>query len=420
MRGLAKHVLETLAVRMDIPADLLLGDHAGRGHAPAGIAGVGHVVGTNAIGEVGNCAIAGHRSSYFRYLNKLNPGYNFSNGQGAIINIFPEGDYPPNCAGTSTYTALKGTIDDGSGPLNYAGNNDCYFLINPQVSPQDSVSNIILKFNQFDLENAQDIVTIYDGPTTASPLIGTYTGNTLPAQISSANNKVLIHFTSNSLQHQNGWFLTYEAKAPVFCHPMDVVTAASGIVDDGSGPKNYQDKVICQWLINPTNAQSVTLSFDQFNLEAGDVVEVYAFDTQINNGILLGQFSGAGTHPDVTSNTGAMFIIFQTNAANTSQGWKSHYSSQAMGLSGNELIQHLSIAPNPANQYVNVSFRADCPEAVAAGLYSPAGKEVKSWSLEARNGIFSQRIALDDLAKGVYFLRLRSCKGDSMHKLVVY
>ncbi len=35
--------------------------------------GVGHVAGTNTVGEAGNCAIAGHRSTYFRYLHKLSP-----------------------------------------------------------------------------------------------------------------------------------------------------------------------------------------------------------------------------------------------------------------------------------------------------------------------------------------------------------
>lgn len=36
--------------------------------------GVGHVVNSDNIGMSGNCVIAGHRSTFFRYLNKLAPG----------------------------------------------------------------------------------------------------------------------------------------------------------------------------------------------------------------------------------------------------------------------------------------------------------------------------------------------------------
>jgi hypothetical protein len=34
--------------------------------------------------------------------------------------------------------------------------------------------------------------------------------------------------------------------------------------------------------------------------------------------------------------------------------------------------------------------------------------------------MFRHQFELGELAKGIYFLRLRSCKGDSMHKLVIY
>lgn len=36
--------------------------------------GVGHVEGSDGIGQKGNCAVAGHRSTAFRYLNLLAPG----------------------------------------------------------------------------------------------------------------------------------------------------------------------------------------------------------------------------------------------------------------------------------------------------------------------------------------------------------
>ncbi len=47
--------------------------------------GVGHVVGTAGLGQEGNCAIAGHRPSPFRYLDKLREGDKITLGEGETL-----------------------------------------------------------------------------------------------------------------------------------------------------------------------------------------------------------------------------------------------------------------------------------------------------------------------------------------------
>ena len=47
--------------------------------------GVGHVVGTAGLGQKGNCAIAGHRPSPFRYLDKLSAGDTITLGAGEDV-----------------------------------------------------------------------------------------------------------------------------------------------------------------------------------------------------------------------------------------------------------------------------------------------------------------------------------------------
>jgi len=366
-----------------------------------------------------NWGWSGSYNGYF-YLNNLNPGYNFTSGQGAIINIFPAGNYPPNCSGTTALTAMAGTFEDGSGPLNYPGNNDCFYLITPQVAPTDSVSNITLKFSYFDTEDSQDLLSIYDGPNANSPLIGTYSGNTIPANITSTNNQVYLHFTSNNSQHGNGWFISYEAKQPLFCHPLDEITTPTGILEDGSGTKNYRNKSICQWLIHPSQGQQISLTFDQFSLDnTGDFVEVFAFDTILGDGVLIGHFTGQSLPPVCISNTGAMFVCFSSNSSTTGAGWKAHYVSQTVGIEDNKLVRDLTIFPNPASQNVEVRFSTDCSDAIGLSLITPAGLEIKSIQLESQAGKVSHQIDIEDLAKGIYFIRIRSCRGDSMQKLIV-
>jgi hypothetical protein len=277
-----------------------------------------------------------------------------------------------------------------------------------------------LKFNRFDTESNQDFLSIYDGPDASSPLIGTYSGNTLPANITSTSNQVFLHFTSNNTQHGNGWLISYEAKSPIYCHPLDEFNAPSGIISDGSGPKNYRNKSICQWLIHPDHAQLVTLTFDEFNLEnGGDFVEVYRFDTLLGDGTLIGHYTGTSLPPVCTSNSGALFVFFSTNSSNTAQGWKAHYTSQSVGIAENNLLEGLNIYPNPANHYVDVQFTTDCQEAIGISLITPAGVEVKNLQVESQSGRVNHHMDIEGLAAGVYFMRLRTCLGDSMQKLIV-
>ncbi|MDR2834683.1 MAG: hypothetical protein LBV69_00580 [Bacteroidales bacterium] len=54
------------------------------------------------------------------------------------------------------------------------------------------------------------------------------------------------------------------------------LTAQSGTFTDGSGSNNYANNTNCSWLIQPSNASSITLSFSAFNTETGyDGVIVY-------------------------------------------------------------------------------------------------------------------------------------------------
>ena len=81
--------------------------------------------------------------------------------------------YPYFCTGEHQVLANDfGSIEDGSGPVaNYQANATCSWLI----APDDSINKITLDFIRFDL-GAGDVVTVYDGPTTSSTILGTYTG----------------------------------------------------------------------------------------------------------------------------------------------------------------------------------------------------------------------------------------------------
>jgi len=355
-----------------------------------------------------NWGWSGNYNGYF-YVTNLNPGtWNFTENQKAITNIYPEGDYPPNCSGMSNYLSLSGTIDDGSGPEDYTGNNDCFYLIAPQADPSDSISNITLTFNCFNTEPVNDILTIYDGATTNSPVIGTYSGEDMPPAVTSGGNKVLLHFLTNTTEQRSGWFLNYKSNRPQYCQPFEEITSPEGTLEDGSGTKNYNNGCFCRWLIHPPNVQIINLWIDQFDLEnENDYVEVYEYDVQSGNINFLGHFTGHNLPPDLSTTLGAMLIDFKTNESVTDLGWKVHFTSMPIGISKNDVARNFSIFPNPASTLIRVNLEnysnlvaGSAGEKTVVTIRNIPGEEMLSKQIQNDETV----IDVSGLQNGLYFV----------------
>lgn len=90
--------------------------------------------------------------------------------------------------GTVIDTNCSGTLYDSGGPTaNYTDNTDGVFVIQPTGANQ-----IVLTFVSFNFEDNFDYLTVYDGPSTASPIIGYFTGSFLPSPVVSSGGVVTI------------------------------------------------------------------------------------------------------------------------------------------------------------------------------------------------------------------------------------
>lgn len=101
-----------------------------------------------------------------------------------------------------TENTCSGNFYDSGGPSGNYGNNENYTLTFCSPTPG---SCIRLLFTTFDIEPNADFLSIYDGSSTASPLIGTYTGNSIPGIIVSGSGCLTIRFTSNNTANAVGW-----------------------------------------------------------------------------------------------------------------------------------------------------------------------------------------------------------------------
>ena len=355
-----------------------------------------------------NWGWSGSFNGYY-FLTSLNPGgSNFTNGQGAIINIVPAGNYPSYCTGQHILTAPEGSFEDGSGPVApYEANTSCSWLIAPQMQAEDSVTSISISFSRFETEDQFDKISIYQGSSTQDPLLGTFSGLTLPSRLSIEGNQALVVFTSNDSIQGNGFLASYTSTVPDYCQKsIHTLTDSAGIISDGSGNKFYNNRSICNWIIQPEGAAAVVLAFSEFDTEPQvDFVDVYEYNPITTNGILLGRFSGNNLPPQLISNTGAFFLTFFTNASVRSQGWKASYHTSAVGIEDAEKLA-FSLYPNPARESLHLSFPKTARDAKTIRIMDMQGRVLMLESSEANT---TQAILnVPSLSEGVYIIEIQS------------
>jgi hypothetical protein len=355
----------------------------------------------------------------FFYLDNLNPGgSSFTYGQGAIINIYPgDANYPYYCNAPGNYSSLKGTIEDGSGPSDYANNSSCQWLIEPNDPNADSISEIILRFEKFDTENANDIVNIYDGDNTSAPLLGSFSGNNLPPSVSSTGDKMLVTFTTNGSNTSDGWFANYEAVVPDYCSG-EILTAPSGTFSDGSNAKNYNNESMCTWAIQVPDAATITIGFNEFDTEAiYDFIQIY--DASKTPSVLVATYSGNNLPAEKTINSNSMFIMFFTNNSVTGEGWEAYYYSTTAGLNDyNALDNSIQLYPNPASDMINIELKNPERQEIKIELLSSTGKIVHKINEIMSSGNVKKSIDLTNIPDGIYFLRILSDQETINRKII--
>ena len=354
-----------------------------------------------------NWGWSGSNDGYF-YTSNLNPGgNNFNLAQELIINCFPDTvnyQYPMYCMGTDTLTSTFGTIDDGSGPVyNYIDNQVCSWLI----SPVDSVNSITLDFIRFDTE-LFDTLFVFDGDSDNSQLLGSFSGNSIPSDITSTGDKLFIKFKSDNENTADGWLIGYSSEIPQFCSN-NVITETNGEISDGSGPANYQNLTTCLWMIQPTIGDEINLEFSSFNTE-----EDHDFVTIYDGSDKVGEFSGNELPPSITAINGMMTIVFSTNSSNTEDGWEATYTTTITDVDESN-IKDIKVFPNPANNTLTIAL-SHTTEFRNVKLYSVLGKEIISKQITNSKSVV---IDTSELPDGIYIVDISTNEVSICKKILI-
>jgi len=316
--------------------------------------------------------------------------------------------------GTDTYTNCNGTLYDNGGPsVNYSNNTDGVVVIQPS-----GASQITLNFSSFDFENNLDFLTVYDGPSTLSPIIGTYTGSTIPTSISSTGGSITIRQQSNMSTTGTGFELTWVCASTNNNMPTSgttTFTSCSGTLFDDGGPiANYSNNTDGVVVIQPSGASMVSLNFVLFNFvqsSSGDTLFIYDGPT-ISSPLITSLFGNAT--PGVINSTGGSITLRQkSNNMNSDPGFELNWSC-TVGV--DEIYTANSdfiIYPNPTSDFINVkSMNATSINEIF--LFNAVGQLIFQNSTINANQL---PINVAELPKGLYFMTIKYNEGTITKKI---
>lgn len=136
----------------------------------------------------------------------------------------------PTSGAAETQTSCTGTIyDNGGAHAAYTDNVNSTVTISPV-----GAATVRLTFSVFRIEQNYDYLYVYDGAGTGGTLLGTYTGYTLPASVTSTLPSITVKFVSDPGVVDTGfainWTCTSATVAPTANFKSDATTTCSGKV----------------------------------------------------------------------------------------------------------------------------------------------------------------------------------------------
>lgn len=252
-------------------------------------------------------------------------GSTVASGWAATISCVTTPPPAPIIMTNGSTTACSGTFLDSGGTGNYANNQNLTYTICPDVAG----NYVSVNFSAFNLENGWDFLYVYNGSTIGAPLIGTYTGTTLPGTITASlpGGCLTFVFTSDGSSVASGWVATVNCvttppPAPIIM-TNGSTTACSGTFLDNGGTGNYTNSQNLTYTICPSTPGSyVFADFTAFNTESGwDFLTIY--NGSSTAAPVIGTYTGTNSPGNIGSTIagGCLTFVFTSDGSGVAAGW---------------------------------------------------------------------------------------------------
>ena len=287
-------------------------------------------------------------------------------------------------------TLCAGTLfDTGGSEGGYQLNEDLTLTIFP-ATPGSFVQ---LDFNSFAVEEDFDFLNIYNGNSTASPLIVSATGGIAPATIisSAADGSLTLNFSSDFIINDAGFEIAISCFTPA-----EAPSCATGFFPADAATEVSLNAVL-SWTNGPgapASGFNVFFGTDPDNLVlVGDGIEVAAFTPDLDANttyywqvVPFNTVGSAEGCPVLSFTTGGSQDVNMFNGTVTTCNANFFDSAgpDANYANGSDLT--LTFFPDQPNASIQVNFNAFTTEASFDALYVYDGPDVNSPQIASANG----------------------------------
>lgn len=164
-------------------------------------------------------------------------------------------------------------------------------------------------------------------------------------------------------------------------------TAGSGnLYDSGGAAGDYSNDERSLYLIQPTGAGSVTITFNSFDVEL-DWDYLFIYDGATPNDSLIGKYTGTTSPGTITSSGGSLLLEFRSDCATTAPGWEISYTSS---LPDNTIpTTSVNSFSNWQTMDFNVNFTDNDNVAVTDSFYQVADYNSLEWTSNNSFGFYN-------------------------------
>ncbi|HRC34840.1 MAG TPA: T9SS type A sorting domain-containing protein, partial [Bacteroidia bacterium] len=122
---------------------------------------------------------------------------------------------------------------------------------------------------------------------------------------------------------------------------------------------------------------------------------------------------------DIGTNNGTITVMGVNQCGNSGTRTYAMTLNCREGFDESELVQSVLLAPNPANDWVKLSFNSETAENYSIEVFDILGKKVLSEGGISSKGLNEHSILINKLVKGIYIVSLQSNSVSSRQKLEI-
>ncbi|KAG5855860.1 hypothetical protein ANANG_G00001150 [Anguilla anguilla] len=278
------------------------------------------------------------------------------------------------------FTSPSGVLLSPNYPQDYGNSVHCVWLI--IASPESRVS---LAFNDLSIEKQFDYLSVKDGGKAEAPVLGTFSGDVMPAPITTSGHVARLEFMTDHTNTGRGFNISFttfrhnecpDPGVPVNARRsgaslqlgswvgfqceegfvkthgslnMSCVLKEGNVVWDGTVPRCeapcggylkgsrgvilspgwpelYKEALNCEWVIEAPQGNPIKIIFDKFRTEVNyDVLEIR--DGQFPTSPLIGSYQGTQVPQFLISSSNLLYLLFSTDKSHSDTGFRIRYQT---------------------------------------------------------------------------------------------